>query len=134
MAERLKAYKLTQFDAIVPVPISKKRFKERGYNQSYLLAKELSDLLSIPVKKLLVKTKDTPRQSTLSKKERAETPKKAFDFSSAEALPHTVLLIDDIFTTGATVSACSSVLRKAGIPKVYVLTLAVHLPGIYEND
>ncbi|MBR3943037.1 MAG: ComF family protein [Clostridia bacterium] len=132
MAERLQAYKLTHFDAIVPVPISKKRFKERGYNQSYLLAKELSELLNIPVENLLIKTIDTPRQSTLSKKERAEMPKKAFAFAGSTVLPHTVLLIDDIFTTGATVSACSSVLRKAGIPKVYVSTLAVHLPDIYN--
>ncbi len=136
MAQRLRTYKLTQFDALVPVPISKKRHRERGYNQSFLLAKELSRLLNISVQNLLVKIKDVPRQSTLSRKERAEMPKKAFAFAGADTLPHSVLLIDDIFTTGATVSACSALLRKAGIPKVYVATLTVHLPGLneYQDD
>ena len=133
LAERLKAYNLTHFDALVPVPISKKRYRERGYNQSYLLAKQLSKLLNIPVQNLLIKHTHTQRQSTLSKKERLESPKKAFACKTTDTLPHTVLLIDDIFTTGATVSACSYHLRKAGIPKVYVATLSVHLPALEQN-
>ncbi len=92
------------FDAIVSVPISKKTMSERGYNQSALIAKEIAEYFDVPFyEDLLIKVKETKKQSELKLKERAKNVKDAFGVNNPERIKGScVLLIDDIFTTGAT--------------------------------
>ena len=115
-----------QFDSVIPVPISRKRYWERGYNQS-------AEIASILAKKfhkkmydhLLQKIKDNPRQSTLSKNARQDNVKGVYQVKKTNQLKEkTLLLVDDIFTTGATVSECARVLKQSGAQKVIVLTIA----------
>ena len=126
------------FDGCFAIPLDKKRLCERGFNQSILIARELCRLLSKngqgtggvdrPVTYIdgLIKIKPTEKQSLLSAKERAENVKGAFALSpSCPPLKEkTLLLIDDVFTTGSTVSECVSVLLKGGAKAAYVYTFA----------
>ncbi len=130
LLERLNKYNLTNFDALIPVPVSKQRLKERGYDQCAQLAKALSVLSGIPVVHMLRKTMHTPRQSTLNKAERQNNPKKAFEAIPTDNPPKTALLLDDIYTTGATTLACAAKLRKEGVKNIYICTVAMHLPYI----
>lgn len=113
-------------DVISCVPLSKKRLRKRGYNQAQLLAKEISASLGIPFRPLLCKIKDNPAQSgTKSAKERANNVVGVYSIqANADIEGKTVLLVDDIVTTGATLSECARVLRKAGAGQVYAATLA----------
>ncbi|MCL4558801.1 MAG: ComF family protein [Deltaproteobacteria bacterium] len=115
--------------AIIPVPLSVRRLKHRSYNQTRLLAAGLSGKLSVPMyQDVLEKIKETPPQSRLSAKERHENVKHAYRAADRHALRgRPVLLVDDVITTGATVNACVSALRKAGIRRVYVLALALRV-------
>jgi ComF family protein len=123
--ELAKCLQNVQADYIIGVPISKKRLKERGYNQTNLIAKELSKILGIEyISEMLVKIKDTERQSELSKSERKINVKNSFrvtDIYNIEGKK--ILLIDDIFTTGATVNECSKTLKKAGAKQVIIATV-----------
>ncbi len=103
------------FDAIVPVPLSKKRLKERGYNQSELIANGIGAQLHIPcIPDALKKVKETARQSDLSFKERAKNIRGAFSLHKPdEVRGKKVLLIDDIFTTGATMREAALTLSKS---------------------
>jgi ComF family protein len=114
------------FDTITAVPISLTRRIGRGYNQASLLAKHLSVLLKKPyADKILFRKKITKPQFGLSKKEREKNINNAFIAIKSGLIENkTVLLIDDIFTTGTTVSACSAVLKKAGAAQVFVLSIA----------
>ncbi len=106
----------------VPVPIHKKRFKKRGFNQSEILARELSSLTDIPTLNALVRIKNTKSQTKLTKKERAENIKEAFTCTMpSEIKKKAVILIDDVCTTGATLEECAKVLKKAGAREVYAL-------------
>lgn len=111
-----------QADCIIGVPITKKRLGERGYNQTDLVAKELSKILGIEyIPNMLVKIKDTEHQSKLSKTERKINIKNCFSVADIYNIDgKKILLIDDIFTTGATVNECSKMLKKAGAQKVIV--------------
>ena len=92
------------FDAVVCVPISKKTINERGYNQSALIAKKIAEYFDVPFyDDLLIKVKETKKQSELKLKERAKNVKGAFGINNSEKIKGLcVLLVDDIFTTGAT--------------------------------
>ncbi len=123
----LNSISLPRVDAIVPVPLSKKRLIERGFNQSHLLARALSEKLSTKVvPDLLIKTKHTPAQSLLDRKERLRNQKGAFAIQKRKdkRIPGTVLLVDDVITTGATMNECSKVLKRAGVRRVYAVVLA----------
>jgi len=123
----LMCYKLIseKADAITAVPISAKRMKERGYNQSELIAKKISRYLEIPYIKLLTKNRETKRQSDLSKNERYLNIKDSFEFNNKIKLKHEkVILVDDVFTTGATVNECSRVLKTSGIKSIVVAVIA----------
>jgi ComF family protein len=100
--------------------------RERGFNQALLLAKELSQRTGIPYfKTILKKRKPTLPQVNLSGAERERGLRGAFHMVEKEALAgKSVLLVDDVYTTGATVNECAKVLRKGGAGKVHVLTLA----------
>ncbi len=115
-----------QFDHVIPVPISRIRYRERGYNQSEEIASILAKRFHKKMHShLLQKIKDNPRQSTLSKNERQDNVKGVYQVKESNQLKaKTVLLVDDIFTTGATVSECARVLKQSGVQKVIVLTIA----------
>ena len=112
-------------DYVIGVPISKKRLKERGYNQTNLIAKEIGKTLNIEyIPNMLVKIKETEHQSKLSKTERKFNIKNSFKVADIYNVDNKeILLIDDIFTTGATVNECSKMLKKAGAKKVVVATI-----------
>ena len=112
-----------KIDVVIPLPLSRKRFRQRGYNQTELLAKEISGHYSIDVdSSSLKKVKDITPQFELSREKRMSNVKGAF---SSSPLPgKNVLLIDDIYTTGATVREASMALKASGAKSVYVLTLA----------
>ncbi len=123
-------------DVIIPVPISAKRMKKRGYNQSALMAAQLSKRWGVPMDDaILARRKDTQLLRSLNPADRRLALAEAFavDAKGAASGKHgederlrgkKVLLVDDIFTTGATVDTCAKVLLDSGADKVYVLTLA----------
>ncbi len=117
---------IKNIDLIVPVPLSRKDYLKRGYNQSGLLAGYIAEHFSIPfTEQLLVKIRDNLSQVGLSKKDRKKNVKEVYAINRSYANHFTnVLLIDDIYTTGATVKACSRELKKIRVKDLSVLTLA----------
>ena len=113
-------------DCLVPVPLHPSREAERGFNQSGLLARRVSQRWGVPVEaKALRRQRFTHSQTDLDAAERRRNVKGAFALSRPEAfVERHVLLIDDVFTTGATVSECARVLLAAGAASVGVLTVA----------
>lgn len=118
---------LENYDIIVPVPISKKRKIERGYNQCELIAKDISkniDTLTIETHVLYKKINNVP-QSTLSKLDRLNNVKNVYGFKNCDVVKNKkVILFDDVYTTGSTVNECSKLLKFAGAKTVDVLTIA----------
>lgn len=112
-------------DIAVFVPMTESEERQRGFNQSELLAREVADRLGLPLLPALVKTKDTSAQKQLTRKEREENLKDAFACVFKEVKYRSILLIDDVFTTGATANACAKALTEAGASEVSVLTAAV---------
>lgn len=114
------------FDLILPVPLHSQRLRERGFNQALLLAKELSRRTRIPCsKRLLRKRFPTAPQVDLSGQEREKGVRRSFHVPNPEQIEgRSILLVDDVYTTGATVNECSKVLLRAGAEQVAVLTLA----------
>lgn len=114
------------YDIIVPVPLSRTRNKLRGYNQSELIATEISKTLKLDlIKNELYKTKNTMRQSNLNKLEREINIQGAYALKNEERIKNKkVLIIDDIYTTGATANECSRVLKNAETQKIGILTIA----------
>ncbi len=127
MAEGLNRYwDPGLFDLLIPVPLHRERLRERGFNQALLLAKELSRQTGIPYrKKILQKKKPTLPQVNLSGAEREKGVRGSFDVIEREELERrSILLVDDVYTTGATVNECSKMLLTAGAARVDVFTLA----------
>ena len=100
-------------DFITYVPLTKKKQRDRGYNQSELIAEKLSLYTNIPVKEALIKNKDNDLQHTLKKEERSNNIKGVYEVNS-EVKGKNIILVDDIVTTGATLVECASILYKAG--------------------
>ena len=119
---------LKSYEIIIPVPISKKRYKERGYNQSGLIAKEIAKNLDLSIKyndKCLLKTKNIIEQSKLNKEERLGNVQGVYELKNEELLYNKkILLVDDIYTTGSTVNECSKILSQAKPKKIGVFTIA----------
>ena len=117
---------IEKYDTIVPVPISRKRLKSRGYNQSELIAKEIAyNSNSILETGCLYKVKNIVEQSKLNKEERLKNIQGVYELVNKEKLyKKKILLVDDIFTTGSTVNECAKVLRNASPRKIGVFTLA----------
>lgn len=113
-------------DVLVAVPLHPKRVRERGYNQSSLLARELSQLADLPViDSSLVRLRDTASQVTITRaEERYANVKGAFNCRDGRFYGRHVLIVDDVCTTGATLDACASALKEAGAASVWGLTLA----------
>jgi len=112
---------------IVPVPLYKKRQSERGYNQAELLSRGVAKILGLPVNdKALVRVRETRVQKHMTPKERLENLKGAFNVTNKEQVKDkTIILVDDVFTTGSTVNECAKVLLKAGARRVEVLVASL---------
>ena len=115
---------------VVPVPLHPKRLAERGFNQAEIIAKLISESVNqLEVRNLLIRTKDTGRQVGRTREERLESMVNAFvtspqPLSTILERGQNVLLVDDVWTTGATMSECARVLKKAGVKNVWGLVLA----------
>jgi len=120
--ERLRGY---QFDVIVPVPLHPARQRERGFNQASLLAELLSAHTSIRCRPLLKRIRYTTTQTALDRSERMDNLHNAFRLrKNADVRGLRVLLIDDVLTTGSTLSECARVLKRAGAISVHAATAA----------
>jgi len=117
---------LWEVDMIVPVPLHYGRRIERGYNQARIIADYMSPIIDVPVShKLLSRVKATKPQKDLSDHKRHRNLINAFKVKGDDARGKRVLLIDDIYTTGATIDGCAKVLKESGAVKVYFLTVAI---------
>jgi ComF family protein len=118
-------------DVLVPVPIHKSKYRERGYNQAEILAYGIAKELNIPVlPHLLIRNKRTIPQKQLSDKERLKNLQEAFAFNEVAISSYSkelkrVLLVDDIYTTGSTIEACTNVLVRNGIESIYFITVCI---------
>ena len=121
-----------KFDAIVPVPLHLSRQRERGYNQAELIARPLAKRLNLKMATyLLVRTRPRPPKSILTLKERWESVRGAYETrTGAEVDKLRILLVDDVFTTGATLDACAKALREAGAASVHGVTVARVVPEL----
>ncbi len=113
-------------DIITWAPLSRARLRKRGYDQARLIAEAVGKLLSVPTAELLRKIKDTPPQSGVGgAADRARNASGAYVCTDAEAVRgKRVLIIDDILTTGATLSECAGVLRNAGAGEIFAAAVA----------
>jgi ComF family protein len=112
-------------DTIVPVPLHQSRLAERGYNQASLLATEIGSALGLPVvDDVLIRVKSTTPQVGLTARRRRENVRGAFSCASTSLRAHSILLVDDVCTTGATLEACSTALREAASGPVWGFVLA----------
>lgn len=115
---------------LIPIPLSSSKLKKRGYNQSEILAKNLAKKFDFPVYNLLERVKETKSQFNLSKKERKENMTGAFALNSkllihnSELKNANIFLIDDVLTTGTTLSEAAKVLKKAGAKSVWGIAFA----------
>ncbi len=114
------------FEAIIPVPLHPARLRERGFNQALLLAKTLGKAHNKPVlPRALRRIRNTIPQVQLDHSEREKNVRGAFAVRNRqEIMDKNLLLVDDVFTTGATVNECARVLKKSGAREIFILTLA----------
>lgn len=112
-------------DVISWVPLSKKRLRKRGYDQAKLLAEVVAEARGFSLAPLLTKVRDNQEQSSLEEESaRWENTKDVYCFSGESIQGKRILLVDDIFTTGATLSSCANVLKEQGAEEVFCLCLA----------
>lgn len=117
-------------DALVPIPIHKAKLNTRGYNQAGILAAGIGKALNIPVvKELLIRNKNTVAQKSLNNKERYKNLIQAFSLDKSQLKNYNgikrVILVDDIYTTGSTIEACTNILFQANIKEVYFISLCI---------
>jgi ComF family protein len=126
LREALPALRGQKWDFIAPVPLHPVKHREREFNQAEIFAKHLSDATKIPLNtKLLRRVNSTMTQTRLTKQQRAENMRGAFAIRKGVKLSgEKIIVVDDVFTTGATTSACAKVLRAAGAGEVCVWTVA----------
>lgn len=121
-----ESYKQIRPDGILPVPLHWRKKRSRGYNQAEVLAIRLGQRLQVPVyTKLLVRQIYTTPQKELNDKERLNNLKKAFLFRENDVKLNRILLVDDIYTTGATIEACTQALLQAGVEQVYYTSICI---------
>ena len=115
-----------QPQALLPVPIHAKRRKKRGYNQAEEIALELGKIWNLPViTNLVYRTKNTRPMKEIVGTDRQNNLKKAFKLGTNDVKLNTIIIIDDIYTTGSTIDAVARECRKAGIEKIYFITVSV---------
>ncbi len=124
LSSLLLSLQIPEADAIVPVPLTKKRLIERGFNQSLLIARHLSENLNIPLAAtLLEKTRETEHQSLLSRSRRLKSLKGAFRIRE-RIKDCRVIIVDDVLTTGTTLNECAKILIKGGAQDVFAVIVA----------
>lgn len=113
-------------EAMVAVPLHPKKLKKRGFNQAKIIAKILAEQEGMEfIEEGLVKIKNTPPQTSLVARERERNVRGTFGIQKAERIiGKTILLVDDVYTTGSTIRECSRILKKTGAEEVRALTLA----------
>ena len=120
---RMKRWRI---QALVPVPIHPSRKRKRGYNQAQLLAEVISRQTGIPVRNdIIARRKKTVPQKELDEKQRQNNLKKAFKILRNDVKLDTIVIIDDIYTTGSTIDAMTTALHAAGVSKVYFAAMAI---------
>lgn len=113
-------------DYMIPVPLHKSKLVERGFNQSALLAKKLSDILKIPYsEKMIIRRRKTTPMKELTSRERQINLKNAFIMGDFDVKLCTIVIIDDIYTTGSTIDSMTEVLLSHGASKVYFVALSI---------
>lgn len=113
-------------EEIIPVPLHKSRRRKRGYNQAGILAEELGRILEIPVNQRAVfRIRNTMPQKSMDHAQRIGNLKGAFAVSEQYKPKHSILIIDDIYTTGNTIHRVAKMLKLAGVEKVYFLTISI---------
>ncbi len=122
----LENSEITSSDYIIPVPLHKKKLKERGFNQSAVFTREVSKYLHIPCKEnCLLRKRYTQTQTKLDAEERRINVSNAFDVKNGEEISNCkILLVDDLITTGSTINECAKVLLAAGARSVFALSIA----------
>lgn len=122
LGNKIKSYNA---DALIPVPMYKRKERKRGYNQAYLIAKEISRQIDVPVKAdVVIRKRSTKIMRSLGAKEREKNIKKAFKLRKDSVKLNNVVIVDDIYTTGATADAVAASLKAGGVKKVYIIALA----------
>jgi ComF family protein len=135
LVKTVKADLQLPVDYIVSVPLHNRRLRQRGFNQAALIAKALGRSIRSSVRSdILIRGEWTQPQTRLSRQERLHNVKNAFRVTKpADVSGCRVLLVDDVFTTGSTVSECSKMLKKAGAEEVHVLTITRALPEMNKG-
>ena len=110
---------------VAPIPLYFNKMKERGFDQAFLIARQAAKVLNLPLEGgLLRRVNATSPQATMTRAERARNIKGAFEVNRSELVAgKDILLVDDVFTTGATVNEATKILKKKGAGKVHVFTL-----------
>ncbi|MCH5585290.1 ComF family protein [Shimazuella sp. AN120528] len=123
-----KHYSPIPFTLITSVPLHQNRIKERGFNQSQLLAEQIGKSLGLPAPSLLERIKASPPQANLGRNARIQSLRDCFgiqpDKMQLDFTSQTILLVDDVYTTGTTIRECAKILRHAGAQTVYAVTFA----------
>lgn len=118
--------KRCKIEGIVPIPLSKRRMRQRGFNQAELIAREINRRTGVPIYgKLLVRVRDTRAQKELNDEERKNNLKKAFKTTANKVQLNHILLIDDIYTTGSTMQEAAEELRRSGVGEIYCLSISI---------
>jgi len=124
------------FDVIIPIPVSDSRLRQRGFNQAVILGQSLSLRTGIPMDRFSFrKVKDTPRQVGLTRSERMRNLKGSFGFSRADRVRgKSILIVDDVATTGSTISEAARAVKAAGAERVTAAVLALRIPTAAAQD
>ena len=129
----LQQWESEKIDSVLPVPLHLQKFRSRGFNQSYLLIRSWQAVANamhitwpdIPIQTdVLVRTKVTVPQTGLGRRQRLKNVKGVFKIGLKQKVPKRVLLVDDVWTTGATIKSCTKILKRSGVREVWALTLA----------
>lgn len=111
---------------LIPIPMYSRKQRKRGYNQSVILARRLGELMNIPVcEDALKKVMDTREQKELSHRQRRSNLKNAFSLEKDCPIWKSVMLVDDVYTTGSTIDAAAGVLREHGVRDIYFVTICI---------
>ena len=118
--------KIKKYDIIIPVPIHIKRKRQRGYDQSEIIARKIAKYLELElVTNCLIKQKNTVQQSLLTKKQRQENVKQVYKIINEQKIKDKrIILFDDIYTTGATANECAKMLKENGAKEILIFTIA----------
>jgi competence protein ComFC len=135
MSEKLELEEL-EFDYINSVPLHKKRYDKRGFNQSEKIASRLSEIINVPLVDCVKRTKNTEMLYKLEKGNREKELRGAFELGEDIELVQgkRILIVDDVFTTGATVNEISKLLKLNGVDEIYVMTLLTKSSKKYVED